>query len=375
MTNDTRVIIGCMTGTSIDGLDAAVVRVDGHGLAMRASLVAHRSTDLGDCRERLRALASQSAMTAGQIAQLSHDFCMLHARACEQVWLEAAGEPGVSRHPGLISVHGQTVWHRPPVSWQLFQPAPLARLMNCRVVCDLRQADLAAGGEGAPLTPIADYVLFADPHQALTVVNFGGFCNLTHLPRRGGAGADQSPEEVAAGIRGGDLCACNHLLDEIARRGFGRPFDQDGEQARAGRPVASLASELCELLAASGSHRRSLGTGDECQEWVIRALGSHSPRDVAATASEALAELVASAVSPEARIMCFGGGARHGRLMDALTRRVGPERMASPALPVEAREAACWAVLGAMAEDGEELGVPGITRRVAVPRIAGLWVS
>ncbi|MCX5688857.1 MAG: anhydro-N-acetylmuramic acid kinase [Planctomycetota bacterium] len=372
METDTRYIIGCMTGTSIDGLDAAVVRIDGCGIAMRASLLMHQGTELGSCREPLRALASQTPMTAGQIAQLAHDFSMLHAKACKKLWQAASQLTPLPQHPSLISVHGQTVWHRPPVSWQLFQPTPLAHLMQCRVVCDLRQSDLAAGGQGAPLTPIADYVLFADPHRTLTVVNFGGFCNLTHLPRRGTQG---SAEQVAAQIKGGDLCACNHLLDEISRRGFGCPFDHDGVQALAGRPIAPLADELLQLLVASGSDRRSLGTGDECQEWVLKALKTHGPRDVAATASEVLGAVVAHAVPPESHVMCLGGGARHGRLMEALARQLGKDRIAMPSMPVDAREAACWAVLGALAEDGVEVGVPGITRRVESPRIAGLWVS
>jgi anhydro-N-acetylmuramic acid kinase len=367
-----RFIIGCMTGTSIDGLDAAVVRIEGRGLAMRATLVNHQSVDLAACQEPLRALALQSPMPAGQIAQLAHDFALLHVRACEAVW-EAAGRLcDLPRRPSLISVHGQTVWHRPPVSWQLFQPAPLARAMQCPVVCDLRQADLAAGGQGAPLTPLADYVLFARAEAPLTVVNFGGFCNLTSLPRR--TSGDQSNADVRQ-IRGADLCPCNHLLDEVSRRGFGRPFDEDGREALAGTPVAELGAELRALLAASGASGRSLGTGDECLAWVARVLRGHRACDVAATVAESIGAHVAGAASPDSCVMCFGGGVRHRRLMEAVGRHLGRGRLLPATVAPDAREAACWAVLGGLAQDGVELGVAAVTGRPSASGIAGLWVS
>ena len=111
----------------------------------------------------------------------------------------------------LVVAHGQTVFHAPPASWQLLNAAPIARAVRAPVVFDLRQADLAAGGQGAPITPLADWIMLRAHGPAAAgraIVNLGGFCNVTILPS--GAG----PE----GVRGMDVCPCNHLLDGVARR-------------------------------------------------------------------------------------------------------------------------------------------------------------
>ncbi len=112
----------------------------------------------------------------------------------------------------LVVAHGQTVYHAPPLSWQLCAPGPIAHALQVPVLCDLRSADIAAGGQGAPITPIADHILFRHAREARAVVNLGGFCNITTLP----AGDD------ATRVRGGDVCACN----QVAGR----------HRARAGRP-------------------------------------------------------------------------------------------------------------------------------------------
>src|SRR5262245_35495304 len=153
----TRRVIGCMTGTSLDGLDVALVEIEGNGLGMKARVKAWNSHKLGPAGPSLRTLAAQEPLMAGDIAQAMHDFAALHAEAC----LEGAEGAPVD----LVCVHGQTVFHKPPLSWQVMQPAPIARAMKCPVVYDLRAADLAAGGQGAPITPIADWVLFRDEEQ------------------------------------------------------------------------------------------------------------------------------------------------------------------------------------------------------------------
>src|SRR6185436_14618647 len=131
----------------------------------------------------------------------------LHARAVAKA---AAG-----CRLDLIAAHGQTVFHAPPLSWQMLNPWPLVRDLQTSVVFDLRGADLAHGGQGAPITPLADWVLFRSNSRTRAVVNLGGFCNLTLLP-------PGRPDMV----RGFDVCACNQLLDHIARGILQRPFDE-----------------------------------------------------------------------------------------------------------------------------------------------------
>jgi anhydro-N-acetylmuramic acid kinase len=367
-----RHIIGCMTGTSIDGIDAAVVRVRGRGASMHATLLCLASLPLGRCEGPLRRLASQEPMTAGEISRLMTDFAALHVDACREAWKDARDSHGAPPTPDLISAHGQTVFHQPPHSWQVLQPAPIAAAMGVPVVCDLRQADLAAGGQGAPLTPMADYVLFSRAASPVHVVNLGGFCNVTIVPPRAETDDEAAHIERASWIRGRDLCPCNHLLDEIARRGMGRPYDADGQEALSGRVDPGMRRELREVLAGMGHEGRSLGTGDELGSLVKSFLEIASPADAAATACAAIADVAAGAFPKEGPVLLLGGGARNGRLEREFRRAAGERRVEPPPMPAEAREAACWAVLGALAEDGVEVSLPAVTGRGS-SRTPGHW--
>ena len=367
-----RHIIGCMTGTSIDGIDAAAVRVRGRGVSMHATFLCLASLPLGRCEAPLRRLASQEPMTAGEISRLMTDFASLHVDACREAWKDARDAHGAPPSPDLIAAHGQTVFHQPPHSWQLLQPAPVAAAMGVPVVCDLRQADLAAGGQGAPLTPMADYVLFARPSSPVHVVNLGGFCNVTIVPPRAEGDGEASHLERASRIQGRDVCPCNHLLDEVARRGMGRPYDADGREAMEGRVDAGLRRELRDVLATLGREGRSLGTGDELGSLVASFLEIAGPGDAAATACAAIADLAVAALPKEGPVLLLGGGARNGRLEREFRRAAGQQRVESPPMPAEARDAACWAVLGALAGEKIHLGqfedldldaLPGLLRR------------
>lgn len=367
-----RHIIGCMTGTSIDGIDAAVVRLRGHGASMHATFLCLASMPLGQCEAPLRRLASQEPMTAGEISRLMTDFAALHVDACREAWKDARDAHGAPPSPDLVAAHGQTVFHQPPHSWQLLQPAPIAAAMNAPVACDLRQADLAAGGQGAPLTPMADYVLFARADTPVHVVNLGGFCNVTIVPPRAGGDDESAHVERASWIRGRDLCPCNHLLDAIARHGMGRAYDADGREADAGQTHPALTIELREVLGSLERAGRSLGTGDESGAWVARALKRAAPGDVAASACAALADIATAALPPDGPILLLGGGARNRRLEREFRRAAGTSRIEEPPMPVDAREAACWAVLGGLAHDGVAISLPAVTGRGPC-RTAGLW--
>ncbi len=367
-----RHIIGCMTGTSIDGIDAAVVRIRGRGVSMHATFLCLASLPLGRCEGPLRRLAAQEPMTAGEIARLMSDFATLHADACREAWKDARDSHGAPPSPDLVAAHGQTVFHQPPHSWQLFQPAPLAAAIGAPVVCDLRQADLAAGGQGAPLTPLADAMLFARPGTPVHVVNLGGFCNVTILPPAT-EGADESSRlEQLRRIRGHDVCPCNHLLDEIARRGMGRPYDSDGREAMTGRADGSMRREVRDMLEAVGRDGRSLGTGDELGTFATRLLEIASPADAAATVCAAIADLAASTLPDQGPVFLLGGGARNERLVQEFNRAAGRGRVEAAPMAPEAREAACWAVLGALAQDGVDVSLAGVTGRGPC-RPAGLW--
>ena len=359
----TRHIIGGMTGTSIDALDAAMVRIEGTGLAMCATFVRGLTRPLGDLGPRLRSVAEQQPTTAREIATLMREFAMLHADAANDL-MSASGVKA-----DLIAVHGQTVFHKPPVSWQMFTPPPLSPPTAFPVVFDLRAADLAHGGQGAPITPLADLILFGNATERRAVLNLGGFCNITLLP----ASRD------LAGIRGFDVCACNHLLDGVARTVLGSAFDNDGAAAMRGKVESEALDDLIGALESLAGAKRSLGTGDELSEWWVKRYASRMiGQDLAATACEGIGRVIARRVHDEGsvdRVLLAGGGARNKRLANAIAEHacVNTCTTSDNGVPIEMREAVCMAVLGALCQDRVPITLPHVTGVPEPAPVAGVW--
>jgi 1,6-anhydro-N-acetylmuramate kinase len=354
--NGTRYVAGCMTGTSLDGLDAVLVAIDGSGLTMRIELVRETSRPLGDLTPILRRLCAQEPTTVREIAQLARDLSAIH--------IDAIHELVKGQRLDLIALHGQTVYHAPPLSWQLCDPAMIASEFKAPVVFNLRAADIAAGGEGAPITPLADHLLFRHARERRTVVNLGGFCNLTRLP---------TGEDTRA-ISGGDICACNQLLDGIARSKLGTPFDRDGQAAAAGDVQTKPFTALCSVLEVQARSGRSLGTGDECAAWLAQYQGL-SGEDLARTACAAIALVIAKHAQPSDRLILAGGGTRNRALVGELRGRAGVPVQVSDefGIPSSLREAVGMAVLGALCEDRVPITLKQITGVDRAP-IAGWWV-
>ena len=370
-----RTVVGAMTGTSLDAIDVAVATIEGTGLGMRARLRRHRATDLGPLRDDLREAACGQPMTAQRFAGLAGTLgCRYEAAIAAAT--ETAGPIA------LIAVHGQTVFHRPPFSWQLIDPTRIARRFGCPVVSDLRQADLAAGGEGAPITPLADWVLFraeGETPRARAIVNLGGFCNVTVLKKESHEATKQRSEEGErpAGVSGFDVCACNQVLDAVARAVLGTRFDEDGQAARRGRAVADAADPLHRLLREQRLGARSLGTGDEALGWVQTHRGAVAPADLAASAVAAVARCIGDSLDDAAvdEVYVAGGGARNPALVEALAGhcRAPVARCDRLGVAVEARESLAMAVLGALSADGVAITLPSVTGCHDPAPVAGRW--
>lgn len=347
-----------MTGTSLDGLDCALVRVEGEGLGMRAAVARFGSEPLGELAGPLRGLATQQPMTAGEISRLVLKFGEMHAEALRRL----IGNDRVD----LVAVHGQTVFHQPPYSWQMMNPWPIAQGLRVPVVFDLRGADLASGGQGAPITPLADYVLFRGSGERRTVVNLGGFANFTTLP--GTDAVDQ--------VEGGDICVCNQLLDAVARRAWEVALDEGGHRAAAGRVNQKMFDQLTGMLKAQSGAQRSLGTGDELAAWLDGACDQVVGEDMACTACAGIASVIAGRVGRTDRVIVAGGGAYNQTLVGQIRDRCGVPVLVSDDLgvPVQSREAAEIAVLGALCQDRVPITLRPITGYRGQPMIAGCWV-
>lgn len=351
-----RHVVGCMTGTSLDGLDVALVAIDGTGLAMKPRLVRGHAHGLHHLGAALRDLAEQKPTTAGGIATLMRSFALLHREAIAAL----VGSDRID----LIAVHGQTVMHVPPVSWQLFQPAPVAQAFAVPVVFDLRAADLAAGGQGAPITPLSDWICLRSQAETRVVVNLGGFCNLTILPQGGG------PETV----RGFDVCACNQILDAIAREAFGTNYDVDGQAALGGTAIPEVTAALIAALRDQRRSGRSLGTGDELNRQVRTFVRSHAGGDVARSACRAIATTIAEA-GGRGRYCLAGGGASNAALVLELETLcpVGVCSTTDLGLDATWREAMAMAILGALCQDRVPITLPHVTGLDSAAPIAGCW--
>ena len=357
-------VVGCMSGTSADGIDAAAVRIVGPGLEARHEPLAFASVPYGPIADRVRALQRGSAMTAAEIASLSRDLALLHADLIRGMVAEAG-------HPDLVVMHGQTIHHAPPVSWQLASPAVVAAALDCDVVSDLRASDLAEGGQGAPITPLADWLLMRDRSaspRARAIINLGGFCNATILP----AGAP--PQSVA----GFDVCLCNQLLDHACLVRTGNPFDDGGACAMRGRVDAGASERIADHLATQHGAGRSLGSADECIGLADLASGL-GPRDALATIADAVARAIARVVGehPAAQWFAAGGGTRNGALMRALAEHAAArgatlDTTGSIGVASQAREAIAMAALGAAARDGVCITLDRVTGRGSRRLIDGI---
>ncbi len=362
-----RQVIGCMTGTSLDGLDAALIGVAGVGLDLSIEVLDFRAFAFpAELQRRLRDAAKQVPMTAGEFAKLGREFGEFHAACLKGVWGGCDG--GVD----LVAVHGQTVFHGPPDSWQLVNVYPIARVLGCAVIFDLRGADLAGSGEGAPITPLVDALVLGDGDADVGVLNLGGFVNYTRLPRvASGEVAGQWKK-----IEAGDLCVCNQLLDRVAERLLGEPFDDGGMVALCGVVAEGAGQELVEVLCGQAREGRSLGTGDECCDaWLARWIGEVSRADLLRTICHAIAEVIADALCGTTVVYGAGGGMKNRALeVELLECGVALRPLNDGSgMTGENREAVAMAVLGVLCADGVGITLPGVTGGDAP--VSGSWVS
>ncbi|PWG62738.1 anhydro-N-acetylmuramic acid kinase [Sediminicurvatus halobius] len=357
--------VGLMSGTSMDGVDAALVRLaDGAPPRLEAFLAEPYPETLAD---RLRAVDAGTPLA--EVLALDAELAAVFAGAVGALLASAGCK---AAEVDVIGCHGQTVWHAPnatpPVTCQLGDPSRLAEATGCTVVADFRQRDMAAGGEAAPLAPLFHAALFGgDAPRA--VLNLGGIGNLTVL----GAGA-----RVRQGF---DCGPANTLLDAWARRHLGRPMDEDGHWAAAGRVDEAL---LARLLADPYFQRpppRSTGPEHFNLGWLEHHLaGGEAPADVQATLAELTARSVADAVNqwaPEAgEVLVCGGGANNGELMRRLAAALPGCRVASTAsagVPPEAVEAVGFAWLAGETLAGRAVDLRRVTGSRHPVRLGGIY--
>ncbi|ACI99023.1 anhydro-N-acetylmuramic acid kinase [Rhodospirillum centenum] len=340
--------IGLMSGTSLDGIDAALLSTDGED-RVRPGLFLSLPYEPG-FRERLRGTLGGR----GDVEAVERELTDLHAAAVQALLDEAGLLPG---QVDLIGFHGQTILHAPEqgTTWQIGDGARLAALTGIPVVNDFRGADVAAGGQGAPLAPLYHRARAAGLERPLAVLNLGGVANVTWLGR--------GEEEVLAF----DTGPGNALLDDWMLARTGRALDAGGAVAATGQVADAVLSRLMGTPYFSRPAPKSL----DRDAWDLAALEGLSPADGAATLTAFTAAAVDAALAhlpaPPARWLVTGGGRHNATLMAMLAARLGV-----PVEPVEAvgwngdaLEAEAFAYLAVRAGLGLALSLPGTT---GVPR-------
>ncbi len=368
------VVVGLMSGTSLDGISAAVARFVPGVDHVSAELLAFRSFSYTrEQRERLlRALEGTSPT---EYCRLNFELGAWLADAAVAVLADA----GVSREDvRAIASHGQTVWHEPGHStWQFGEPAVIAERTGIGVISDFRVRDVAAGGQGAPLVPIADALLFHDVQRWRALQNLGGIGNVTVVPPGGGL----------EGVRAFDTGPGVGVIDGVTRMLIPElPYDIDGALARRGRACNAVVRELLgEPYFASPppkSSGRELFTRAYKERLIsmCRQKCKATTEDIVATAVALTAESIADAFrrfipEPVAEIVVSGGGARNPALVDAITARLAPvtvTRFDDLFFDAEAKEAVAFALMGYLFVEGRSGNVPGATGARG-RRLLGKW--
>jgi anhydro-N-acetylmuramic acid kinase len=342
--------IGLMSGTSLDGVDAAWLETDGEAVGEIGPRLTIPYPDA--LRAELRALLDRAPRLAERGPAADDADVVRAAGRITAVHLEAVRALG--RPADLVGFHGQTILHRPErgFTWQIGDAAWLARACGLRVAFDFRSADVAAGGQGAPLAPVFHAALARGLPRPLAVLNIGGVANVTWI------GADDR------------LIACdtgpgNGPLDDWARRHTGLAYDRDGALAAAGMADAAVLARLLAHPYFAQPAPKSLDRLDFSRALAASGLDALSPADGAATLAAFTAAAVAATAlpAPPRRWLVCGGGRRNPAIMAALA-----ARLAAPVAPVEdvgwdgdALEAQCFGFLAARVVRGLPLSFPGTT--------------
>jgi anhydro-N-acetylmuramic acid kinase len=369
------VVAGVMSGTSADGVDVALCRIGPGSRAgdpPQVKPIGHLETRYPKAVRAtvLRAMEGE-ALPAAEMSRLNWQLGEIYADCVEK----AAAKFGVK--VGLVGCHGQTVHHETQAvrylgaavrsTWQMGEGAVIAERLRCPVVSDFRPADLAAGGQGAPLVPMLDWCVFRQAKKDRVLLNLGGIANLTWLPA--GCGLDV--------VKAFDTGPGNMVIDACMQRLYGRPFDKDGVVAAKGRRLDGVLDKLIRMNYFSAPPPKSCGReqfGTAFVEQFLKMCKGAPKEDVLTTATELTAKSVCLAyerycwlgLARPTQMLVAGGGARNATLMRMLAVRfamfgVRVAALEEVGMAAQAKEGVAFALLAWLTWNGLAGNVPAAT--------------
>lgn len=376
-----RIIIGLMSGTSLDGLDIALCRLTGEGLATKVELLNFTTIDYNqDYKQRVKAVFAKRQVDLQMVTLLHPWIGLEHGRLinqCLQQWQLTANDIDI------IASHGQTVFHCPKrqhqlaeypnATLQLGDADHLALTTGIITISDFRQKHLAAGGEGAPLAVYGDYLLFSSPKQNRILLNIGGIANLTYLPS----------SQDASAVFSSDIGPGNTLMDAYIQAHFpGQYYDQGAALAKTGAINANLLAALkqdrffsLDFPKTTGPEVFNLAYLQQAQQQSASHGLSHA--DIMATLNRFTADMIAHAINTLTTdlqpfvVYASGGGIHNPLLMQHLSRALPNVSFASTAdlgINPDAKEAVLFAVLaneclvgGKQKFSNSQAGIPNVT--------------
>jgi anhydro-N-acetylmuramic acid kinase len=374
------VVAGVMSGTSADGVDVAICRISPsrkEGGTPKVTVLGHVGIDYPKAvRAAVLAAMNAQATSVAEMTRLSWRLGGIYADAV------AKAEKKFGVRVELVGCHGQTIYHQAVAAnylgervrgtWQIGEASVIAERMRVPVVSDFRPADMAAGGQGAPLVPMLDYVMFRSEKVSRILQNVGGIANLTAVPA--GASTD--------GVIAFDTGPGNMVIDGCMKQLFGRELDRGGAVARRGSVVRSVVDEVLRKVYFSAPPPKSCGReefGEEFVRWFVMKCKEEgaSDEDVVATATALTAESVLKAyrefvaahlqkqaAKAKVEFVVAGGGAKNLALMGMLTKGFDPlgvrvRLMEELGVAAQAKEAVAFALLAWLTW----FGLPGNMKR------------
>jgi anhydro-N-acetylmuramic acid kinase len=364
-------VAGLISGTSVDGIDVAIVDIRGAGFEQRVLPLAHHTIEYPAAVRRAVLSVSDADTHTSKISQLNFLLGELFAEAVQ----EACRRSQVPQQSlDLIGSHGQTIYHQAVAgelcgravasTLQIAEPAVIAERTGVPVVADFRPADMAAGGQGAPLVPYVDYLLYRHAELGRVALNIGGIANVTAIP----PGAP--PERVIAFDTGPGNMLIDALVSQFSRGTMG--YDRDGRMAASGSVDEGLLEELMDSGYLKQPPPKSAGREQFGAEFVTRLLDHGlAPADLVATVTAFTAHSVADAierfVTPHTavqQLIVSGGGLRNPELMGRLKKRMPQVEFRESNdfnIDTDAKEAIAFAVLAHETYHGRPANLPSAT--------------